>query len=164
VQPVVAERMRGLDFYVETLEDEFVLGLQTPLAKLVTKTGFTEASAKAALEVAERRVLALQRFLKRNVERLLFSRVVAQAGLDPAQAQVRLNWGTSEVLDYEKLTGMLSQLIAILKDIGPNVITPQELRKILRDVAKLPLEEKSNPEPEQNRGDKVFVKPENAYT
>jgi len=31
VQPVVAERMRGLDFYVATLEDEFVLGLQTHL-------------------------------------------------------------------------------------------------------------------------------------
>jgi len=75
VQPIVAERMRGLDFYVETLEDEFVLGLQTPLAKLVTKTGFTEASANAALKIAERRVLALQRFLKRGVERYLFDRV-----------------------------------------------------------------------------------------
>jgi len=162
VQPVVAERMRGLDFYVETLEDEFVLGLQTPLAKLVTKTGFTEASAGAALEIAERRVLALQRFLKRGVERHLFDRVVAQAGLDPKKAQVRLNWGTSEVLDYEKLTGMLSQLIAILKDIGPNVITPAELRKILRDVAKLPLEEDINPE--QMLGERVFAKPEDAHT
>jgi len=146
VQPVVAERMRGLDFYVETIEDEFVLGLQTPLAKLVTKTGFTEASANAALEIAERRVLALQRFLKRVVERHLFNRVVAQSGLDPKQAEVRLNWGIKESLDYEKLTELLSQLIMILKDIGPNVITPAELRKILRDVAKLPLEEKVSSE------------------
>jgi len=141
VQPVVAERMRGLDFYVETLEDEFVLGLQTPLAKLLTKTGFTEASANAALEIAQRRVSALQRFLKRSVERHLFDRVVAQAGLDPKQAQARLNWGMPEALDYEKLTALLSQLVLILRDIGPNVITPAELRKILRHVAKLPLEE-----------------------
>jgi len=141
VQSLVAERMRGLDFYVETLEDEFVLGLQTPLAKLVTKTGFTEASANAALAVAERRVLALQRFLKRGVERHLFDRVVAQAGLDPKQAQVRLNWGLPEALDFKKLTELLSQLVLILRDIGPNVITPAELRKILRDLAKLPLEE-----------------------
>jgi len=146
VQPIVAERMRGLDFYVETLEDEFVLDLQTPLAKLVTKTGFTEASATAALEIAERRVLALQRFLKRGVERHLFDRVVAQAGLDPKQAQVRLNWGIREALDYEKLTALLSQLVLILRDIGPNVITPAELRKILRDVAKLPLEEEIKPQ------------------
>jgi len=146
VQTVVAERMRGLDFYVETLEDEFVLGLQTPLAKLVTKTGFTEASAKAALEIAERRVSALQRFLKRGVERYLFDRVVAGAGLDPKQAQVRLNWGIHEALDYEKLTNLLSHLITILKDVGPDVITPAELRKILRDVAKLPLEEEEKPQ------------------
>lgn len=140
VQPIVAERMRGLDFYVETLEDEFVLGLQTPLAKLVTKTGFTEASANAALTIGERRVSALQRFLKRGVERYLFNRVVVQAGLDPKQAQVRLNWGIKETLDYEKLSALLSQLVLILRDIGPNVIAPTELRKILRDVAKLPLE------------------------
>jgi len=140
VQSIVAERMRGLDFYVETLEDEFVLGLQTPLAKLVTKTGFTEASANAALEIAERRVLAIQRFLKRGVERYLFDKVVAAAGLDPAQAQVRLNWGMPESLDYEKLTQILGQLTELLK-VDPTVIGHAELRKILRDVAKLPLEE-----------------------
>jgi hypothetical protein len=142
VQPVVAERMRGLDFYVETLQDEFVLGLQTPLTKLITKTGFTEASANAALEIAERRVLALQRFLKRGVERFLFDRVVAQAGLDPRQAQVRLNWGMPEGLDYERLTQMLSQLAELLK-VDPTVITHDELRKVLHDVAKLPLEKES---------------------
>ena len=122
--------------------DEFVLGLQTPLAKLVTRTGFTEASAKAALGIAERRVLALQRFLKRGVERDLFDRVLAAVGLDPARAQVRLNWDMPESLDYEKLTNLLGHLIAAVEKIGPDAITPEELRKILRDVAKLPLEEK----------------------
>ncbi len=141
VQPVVAERMRGLDFYVETLIDEFVLGLQTPLAKLVTKTGFTEASADAALGIGERRVLALQRFLKRGVERYLFDRVVAQAGLDPRRAQVRLNWGMPESLDYEKLSQLLGHLVTIMEKVGPGVVAPQELRKILRDVARLPLDE-----------------------
>jgi len=140
VQPVVAERMRGLDFYVETLTDEFVLGLQTPLAKLVTKTGFTEASAKAALEIGERRVLAFQRFLKRGVERFLFDRVVAQSGLDPVQAGIRLNWGMPERLDYEKFMQLLGHLVAIVEKVGAKIITPLELRRILRDVAKLPLD------------------------
>jgi len=139
VQPLVAERMRGLDFYVETLEDEFALGLQTPLARLVTKTGFTEASANAALKIAERRVQAIQRFLKRGVERYLFDRVVAAAGLDPKQAKVRLNWGMPESLDYEKLNQILGQLVELLK-VDPTIITHEELRKVLRDVAKLPLE------------------------
>jgi hypothetical protein len=143
VQSIVAERMRGLDFYVETLIDEFILGLQTPVAKLVTKTGFTEASANAALEIAERRVLAIQRFLKRCVERYLFNRVVAAAGLDSAKAQVRLNWGMPESLDYEKLTQILGQLTELLK-VDPGVIGHKELRKILRDVAKLPLEKEES--------------------
>jgi hypothetical protein len=153
VQPIVAERMRGLDYYVETLGDEFVLGLQTPLAKLVTRTGFTEASANAALEIAERRVLAIQRFLKRGVERYLFDRVVAAAGLDPAEAQVRLNWGMPESLDYEKLTQILGQLTELLK-VDPTVIGHKELRKILRDVAKLPLEKE---EPEAELASRVLV-------
>jgi hypothetical protein len=156
VVQVVAERMRGLDFYVETLDDEFVLGLQTPLAKLVTKTGFTEASANAALEIAERRVGALQRFLKRGVERYLFDPVVAAAGLDPSKAQVRLNWGMPESLDYEKLSKILNQVTELVK-VNPAVIGVTELRKVLRDVAKLPLEEK---DPEAEMASRVLQKPE----
>ena len=148
ITQIVAERMRGLDFYVETLEDEFLLGLETPLAKLVTKTGFTEASADAALEIGERRVLALQRFLKRCVERYLFDPVVAAAGLDSAQAQVRLNWGMPESLDYEKLSQILGQVTELLK-VNPAVIGTHEIRKILRDVAKLPLEEENPAVPSQ---------------
>jgi hypothetical protein len=155
VTSIVAEGFRGAEFYVQTLEDEFVLGLQTPLAKLVTKTGFTEASANAALEIAERRVSAIQRFLKRGVERFLFDRVVAAAGLDPAQAQVRLNWGMPEQLDYEKLTGLLAQLVQLAKD-RPDVISADELRKILRDIAKLPLEESEQPEMDPAKLSKVL--------
>jgi len=146
VQPVVPEITRGLEKYVASLDEEYVLGLQTPLVRLMVAPGFTEASARSAIEMAERRVMALQRFLKRGVERYLFDRVIAEAGLDPAQAQVRLNWGMPQTLDYEKLTALLSQLVLILRDIGPNVITPAELRKILREVAKLPLEEEITPQ------------------
>ena len=152
VQPIVAERMRGLDFYVETLENEHLLGLQTPLTKLFTAPGFTEASANAALEIAERRVLALQRFLKRGVERYLFDRVVAAAGLVPAQAQVRLNWGMPESLDYAKLSQILGQVTELLK-VNPSVIGTVELRKILRDIAKLPLEEQ---DPEEALASRVL--------
>jgi hypothetical protein len=144
VQPIVAERMRGMDKYVETLEDEFDLGLQTPLAKLVTKTGFTEASANAALDIGELHIIALRRLLKRSTE-YLFDSVVTAAGLDPKQAQVRLNWGIPEELDYEKLTDLLGHLVTIMTTM-PGVIRGHEMRKILRDVAKLPLEEE---EPEQ---------------
>ncbi|MFQ6073970.1 MAG: hypothetical protein ACE5KC_02005 [Candidatus Bathyarchaeia archaeon] len=137
VQPIVAERMRGLDFYVETLEDEFVLGLETPLAKLVTKTGFTEASANAALEIAERRVMALQRFIKRSVERHLFDRVVSQAGLDPQRAQVRLNWGMPVRPEFN--------LADVLQAFELSAIDRNEARKILIQLG-WPLEIQEQPE------------------
>ena len=87
---------RGFEMHVENITDEFILGLQTPLPKLIIKRGFTEASAKAALELVERKVLALQRFLRRVVERQVFAPLVRQAGLDPREARVRLHWGVPE--------------------------------------------------------------------
>ncbi len=82
--------------YLEHIINQVYLGGQTPLPKLFTTPGFTEASAMAALELAERKVIALQRFIKRIVERKVFTPVIEQAGLDPEKAECRLNWGTAE--------------------------------------------------------------------
>ncbi len=82
--------------YLEHIINQVYLGGQTPLPKLFTTPGFTEASANAAIEIAERKVLAIQRFIKRIVEKEVFTLVVEQAGLDPREAGCRLNWGTPE--------------------------------------------------------------------
>jgi hypothetical protein len=37
-----------------------------------------------------------QRYIKRQVERDIFDVILAQAGFNPAEAQVRLNWGMEE--------------------------------------------------------------------
>lgn len=153
VQHVVPETPRGIEKYLEILDDEYLIGLQSPISNLLGKTGFKYATAKAAVEVVENRVMAFQRFLKRGVERHLFDRVVAAAGLDPAQAQVRLNWGMPESLDYEKLTQILGLLTELIK-VNPSVIGTQELRNILRDVARLPLEKQ---EPEAELVSRVLV-------
>lgn len=141
VQTIVAERMRGLDYLVETLDDEFNLGLQTALNRLIARRGYTEASSKTAEDVSQTRVYAIQQFLKRGVERYIFDNVVATEGLDPKEAQVRLNWGLPEALDYEKLIELLGTLGPIVQVYGPSLIRTEEMRKILRDVVKLPLEE-----------------------
>jgi len=52
------------------------VGGQTPIPKLLTTSGFTEASANAAVEVAERHVMSLQRFIKRNVEKEIFTPLI----------------------------------------------------------------------------------------
>jgi hypothetical protein len=52
-------------------------------------------------------------------------------------------------LSYEKLAQLLGHLVTIMDKVGLDVISPQELRTILRDVAKLPLEKEALNEPEE---------------
>ena len=129
IKVAVPQVGEGFAAYVENLTDEFILGLQTPLPKLIIKRGFTEASAKAAVELVERKVVALQRFLKRVIERHVFAQVVAEAGYDPLKAGVRLNWKpkrpelrVEDVLDAFE-SGLIDRDEArrILADMGWNI-------------------------------------------
>jgi len=123
VEVVSVDPRSRFEAYVEHVWNQFILGLQTPLPKLFTTPGFTEASARAAIEVAERKVMALQRFLKRIVEREIFVPVVRQAGLDPIKAQIRLNWGIPEKPKF-----MLGDQLRAF-ELG--AIRAEELRKML---------------------------------
>ncbi len=82
--------------YLDHIINQVYLGGETPLPKLFTTPGFTEASANAAIELAERKVYALQRFMKRAVENEIFVLIVQQKGYDPRGVGCRLNWGTPE--------------------------------------------------------------------
>jgi len=121
--------------YLEHILNQVYLGGQTPLPKLFTTPGFTEASAKAAIEIAERKILSLQRFIKRIVEREIFVPIVEQSGFDPVEAGVRLNWGLPEKPEVEALLPILAQ---IARD-RPDIISAEEFRDILIDMG-LPLE------------------------
>jgi len=123
VEVITVDPRSRFEAYVEHVWNQFILGLQTPLPKLFTTPGFTEASAKAAIEVAERKVMALQRFLKRIVEREIFAAVARQGGFDPVKAQIRLNWGIPEKLELT----VEDQLKAF--ELG--AIRGEELRKML---------------------------------
>jgi hypothetical protein len=107
---------------IEYLWNQFCLGGQTPLPKLFTTPGFTEASAKAAIEIADRLIMPIQRLIKRDVERL-WSKVIkaASADLDPVKASVRLNWGAPET----------PEIIAadLIHAAELNLIRPEEFRK-----------------------------------
>ena len=115
-------RMR-FAYIVEHVVNQVYLGGQTPLPKLFTTPGFTEASARAALETAERKVMSLQRFIKRICERDIFWPVIQQAGLDPKKADCRLIWGAPEVPEL-----LVSDQ---LKAFELSVIRRDELRKVL---------------------------------
>ena len=158
IKTVTVDPRARYEAYVEHILNQVYLGGQTPLPKLFTTPGFTEASANAALEIAERKVMAIQRFIKRIVEKQIFVPVIQQAGLDPKEADCRLNWGMPEKPEVEALLPVLAQIATN----RPDVISTKEFRKILVDMG-LPLEkaeeeteeEKSTSEAAENRGPEV---------
>jgi len=97
VKPVTIDpRAQGFVYYIDHIVNQFYLGCETPLPRLFSTPGFTEASARAALDLQDMLIKPVQRYIKRRVEREIFSVVVAQAGCDADKAKVRLNFGSPE--------------------------------------------------------------------
>jgi hypothetical protein len=96
IKPVTIDPRAGFGYYVDHIINQFYLGCETPLPRLFSTPGFTEASARAALDLQDMLIKPIQRYVKRQVEREIFAPVVAQAGFDSAKAKVRLNFGSPE--------------------------------------------------------------------
>ncbi len=124
IKTVRVDPRARFEAYMEHILNQVYLGGQTPLPKLFTTPGFTEASARAALEIAERKIMALQRFIARVVEREIFRLIVAQEGLNPNEAGVRLRWGQPSTPTI-KVSDMLRAF-----ELG--VISRDELRNMLQ--------------------------------
>ena len=108
--------------FVDYLWNQFCLGGMTPLPKLFTTPGFTEASATAAIEIADRLIMPIQRFIKRDLE-MLWRKVIrsTDSSLDPVKAAVRLNWGAPDVPEIE--------IADVLKAFELRAIRRDEVRK-----------------------------------
>ena len=96
LDPVSIDPRARFEFYVDHLINQFYLGCETPLPRLFSSPGFTEASAKAALELQDMLIKPFQRYIKRQVEREIFDAVLRQDRFKPGLAKVRLNWGSPE--------------------------------------------------------------------
>jgi len=97
IKPVMLDPRARFEYYVDHLINQFYLGCETPLPRLFSTPGFTEASAKAALDLQNMLIRPIQRYIKRQVERDIFNAVLAQEGFEPEKARVRLNWGSEKV-------------------------------------------------------------------
>ncbi len=129
VKTVAVDPRARYEAYVEHILNQVYLGGQTPLPKLFTTPGFTEASAKAAIAIAERKVMALQRFVKRVVEREIFTPLISQAGLDAGKTSCRLNWGLPE--RPEVSVADVVRLAEVSATSGVQYLHPEEVRKML---------------------------------
>jgi hypothetical protein len=96
VYPVTIDPRARFEYYIDHMVNQFYLGCETPLPRLFSTPGFTEASARAALDLQDMLIKPVQRYIKRQVEREIFAVVVAQAGFDAVKAKVRLNFGSPE--------------------------------------------------------------------
>jgi hypothetical protein len=121
IKPITLDPRARFEYYVDHIINQFYLGCETPLPRLFSTPGFTEASAKAALDLQTMLIKPIQRYIKRQVERDIFDVVLTQAGLNPSEAQVRLNWGSEKVPEIV--------MADILKAAELGLIRQEEFRK-----------------------------------
>jgi hypothetical protein len=121
IRPVTIDPRARFEYYVDHLINQFYLGCETPLPRLFSTPGFTEASANAALELQNMLIQPIQRYIKRHVERELFDTVLLQAGLNPTKAQARLHWSP-----YKTQQATVADL---LKAAEQGLIRQDEFRK-----------------------------------
>ena len=96
VFPVTIDPRARFEYYIDHMVNQFYLGCETPLPRLFSTPGFTEATARAALDLQDMLIKPVQRYIKRQVEKEIFAVIVAQNGFEAAKAKVRLNFGSPE--------------------------------------------------------------------
>ncbi len=121
IRPVTLDPRARFEYYVDHLINQFYLGCETPLPRLFSTPGFTEASAKAALELQNMLIKPVQRYIKRQVERELFDVALAQEGVDAEKAQARLHWGSPKTQD--------ANIADMLRAVELGFIRTEEFRK-----------------------------------
>ncbi len=99
VYPVSIDPRARFEYYIDHMVNQFYLGCETPLPRLFSTPGFTEASARAALDLQDMLIKPVQRYIKRQVEKEIFSIIITQAGFEASKAKVRLNFGIPETPD-----------------------------------------------------------------
>jgi len=121
IKPVMLDPRARFEYYIDHIINQFYLGCETPLPRLFSTPGFTEASANAALNLQDMLTKPIQRYIKRQVERDIFDAVLNQSGFNSAEAKVRLNWGSPETPEV-----VMADLI---KAAELGLIRPEEFRK-----------------------------------
>ncbi len=112
----------------EYLDRQVLTGLKNPLVRLITYTGFSRASAEAALDTLEPEIASLQEFIGSEHEALL-NRVLESNGFDPELADVRWNWASSQFPEWS-----IRDVIDLYES---GLIEREEARTIIRELTGL---------------------------
>ncbi len=134
------------EFY-DIFGNQFVAALRSPVVKLFTTPGFTEASAREATNVWELYVNALREYVEHVIETLIIPKVTGSG------ANVEIHWGQPMRPELE-----FSQIIQAAKADAYNaaIITREEARRMLRELGWMLEEEPAKPAAESF----VFLTPQ----
>jgi hypothetical protein len=121
VYPVSIDPRARFEYYIDHMVNQFYLGCETPLPRLFSTPGFTEASARAALDLQDMLIKPVQRYIKRQVEKEIFAVTVSQSGFDAAKAKVRLNFGSPETPELVPAD--------LIRAAELGLVRPEEFRK-----------------------------------
>jgi hypothetical protein len=129
--------MRSLDIdprarfegFVNYIESQYIAGMQTPVVKLYTAPGFTEASATVAKRISELKIHFLRRFLKRVIERQIYRDLLVSNNLNPLRNPITLNWGAER--PELSMTDIVN-FATISAQTGIPYLTKDEVRNMLR--------------------------------
>ena len=120
--------------FAQYFHNAIITGLETPSVRLFIEAGFTEASARTAVELRDQKVASFRRFYKRQMERRIAKpKAMQDMTLTERQwknADFRIEWNP---LQPPKFTN--EQLIALLTaQMKANVwiVTEKEFRHILK--------------------------------
>ncbi|MCS7118135.1 MAG: phage portal protein [Thaumarchaeota archaeon] len=113
---------------IEHLDRQVVTGLRNPLIRLITYTGFTYASAQAAIETLEPEVALLRDFLSSQYEEII-GLVLGQHGIDSGQSSVRVMFGEPQSPSWD-----VKDVLAAARgdERNPPIISIEEAREMLR--------------------------------
>jgi hypothetical protein len=113
---------------IDHLDRHVVTGLRNPLIRLITYTGFTYASAMAAVEALEPEIALLRDYLSAQYSELL-EKVLRQHGINPGPSGIRLLFGEPQAPSWE-----VRDVIEAARgdERNPPIITVEEAREMLR--------------------------------
>ena len=134
------------EFY-DIFGNQFVAALRSPVVKLFTTPGFTEASAREATNVWELYVNALREYVEHVVETQILPRITGSS------AKVEIHWGQPVMPELK-----FAEIIQAAKADAYNaaIITREEARRMLRELGWMLEEEPAKPAAESF----VFLTPQ----
>jgi len=154
IKSLVIDPRARFEGFVNYIESQYIAGMQTPVVKLYTAPGFTEASATVAKEISDRKIAFLRRFLKRVVEREIYRDLLESHGMKWTANRVTLNWGMERP---ELSFADIVTLAQISGQTGVAYVTREEVRRMLRkfgfEVEEEPEQPEQPPSEEQKRGE-----------